>query len=387
MRELSNKLLNRPIFLFIFLWLLIAFFSAIFTIHSAVNYQEVLNVSISHIKHASLKNWLSPDDPMPLYFLLIRFLNHSFSVDLIQLRWLSVFFFMVSIPAIYLLAMRVKNDRRIGLLASVLLAISPYGIWFSSRATMYSLLVLMAIINSYFFLGLILKKRGQLPAYLFSGLILIGVHYFAMILILSQLIFLLIKRTKLASGVFVKGLIAEVIIWLSFFAWFHFSSQNGAPWAKLPFTSKPSATNTFILFVEFLFGFQSVNVITLIIACWPLLVIIGLLAIQKYVRPDSSVQYLVFSSFLPVGLDFIYSWIGKPLFLSSYLIICLPFFIVLVSWYLVAFDLKVLNLTRNILITAMVVTLLVELFNPSRSVSQDYLGQTYQPAFSAKLSP
>jgi hypothetical protein len=156
--------------------------------------------------------------------------------------------------------------------------------------------------------------------------------------------------------------------------WLAYSPLSQFDWSRLPFTVRPIPTNAFILYVQFVYGFQSVVTTTLLIALWPLLVVVALLAVQKYVRPPLAVQYLAFAAFVPVLLMFVFSWVAKPLYLSSYFIVCLPAAMLLISWFLVVFELEVLSWVRALLLAAMVVMLAIEILHPKVPLREDYLG-------------
>jgi hypothetical protein len=262
----------------------------------------------------------------------------------------------------------------VGLLAAALIGLSPFVIWYSSRATVYVLLLLLTLLNAYFFIGVLEKKKRQWVGYLISGLFGLGLHYFFGVVLLAQLIFYFLKRNGFPRMNRIMMGFAGIVFLAALSIWLRYSLLHSDLWHHLPYTGKPSATNAFILFVQFVFGFQSVVTTTLIISFWPLLVVLGLLAVQKYVRPPDAVQYFAFAAFVPVIAVFALSWLWKPLYLSSYFIVCLPPFMVLVAWYLVAFDLKALAWARSILVASMFLMLFFELLNPQRALVDDYLG-------------
>lgn len=343
-------------------------------LHSGNNYQEVFNVSVAHQSTYNAYTQVSADDPMPLYYLMVHSVSHFVVPSIQMLRIFSWVIYLLILPMAYIVGRRATNDRRVGLLAAILIGLSPFVVWYSSRATTYVLLLLVTLINAYFYIGILQQKRYQWYGYIVSGLLGVGLHYFFGVVLLTQLIFFVLKHssyrrlTQLLMGV------SGIIFLAAFVIWLRYSLLHGSPWMHLPYTGKPSATNAFILFVQFLFGFQSVVTTTLIISFWPLLVVLALLAVQKYVRPSDSVQYFAFASFIPVLAIFVISWIWRPLYLSSYFIVCLPPFMLLVAWYLVVFDLKALAWARTILVVGMALMLFVELLNPQRALVEDYLG-------------
>lgn len=338
------------------------------------NYQEVFNVSVAQQETYNVFTQVSADDPMPLYYLLIHGLGHWITPTLQTLRILSWAFYLLLMPAAYIVGKRATSDRRAGLLAAVLIGLSPFVIWYSSRATVYVLLMLFTLLNAYYFIGILEKRKHQWVGYVLTGLLGLGLHYFFSVVLLSQLVFYFLKRNGFPRLNRILMGLAGIVFLAALSIWLRYSLLHSDLWHHLPYTGKPSATNAFILFVQFIFGFQSVVTTTLIISFWPLLVVLALLAVQKYVRPPDSVQYFAFAAFVPVIAIFAMSWLWKPLYLSSYFIVCLPPFMLLVAWYLVAFDLKALAWARTILVTSMFAMLFFELLNPGRALVEDYLG-------------
>lgn len=369
----------------------IVIFISIALLYSERNYQETYNLSLAHSQSAlGIFNLASPDDPMPLYYALIHFMPSAMTLSLQQLRLISIACFMLMLPLTYWVAVRATDDRRVGMLATVLMAFSPFMVWYAGRGTMYALLALIVLANMYFYVGILQRQNRSWPGYLLTSLLGLAVHFFFAATLLTQLLFFLIDRRQFSKLSKYLQPISSVFFATALGYWVYRSNMHSAVWRELPFTARPVATNVFIIFEQFLFGFQSIETITLVIALWPLLVILGLLAVQKYVRPNASVRYFIVAAVTPVVGMFALGWILKPLFLSSYLIVCLPPFILSVAWYLGTFEMPILVLARNILLATMLVMLVIEFANIRRAITGDYLGvaenAAYQPAFVARLS-
>lgn len=198
---------------------------------------------------------------------------------------------------------------------------------------------------------------------------------FFLAILVPQLGYLILKHKIYIPKFWRVGLVSASVALGAFALWLYLSLINGVGyWHFLPFTSKPSTTNTFIVLIQYLLGFQSVTITTLVISFWPLLVILGLLAVQKYIKPPEGVKYLFMSAFLPIILLFFVSWLSSPLFLSSYLIVCLPAFLIFIAWYLSAYNLKALSIARYGLLSLMCAMLILEIINWHLALSQDYLG-------------
>ncbi|MEX0268323.1 glycosyl transferase family 39 [Leptolyngbyaceae cyanobacterium UHCC 1019] len=105
---------------------------------------------------------LAVEDPQhpPLYFLMTRFwmqtlgapLEWMFRSPLTVTRSLPALISLLSLPAMYALAWELFACRDIALLATTLLALSPFDVLFAQTARQYSLLTLMVVVSSYLLL-------------------------------------------------------------------------------------------------------------------------------------------------------------------------------------------------------------------------------------------
>ncbi len=105
---------------------------------------------------------LAVEDPQhpPLYFLLTRWwmqtvgqpLNDLFHSPVTGPRSLSVLLSLLALPAMYALAWEVFASHSVGLLATTLLALSPFDVLFAQTARQYGLLTVMVITSSFLFL-------------------------------------------------------------------------------------------------------------------------------------------------------------------------------------------------------------------------------------------
>ncbi len=350
--------------------------SLLWIIHDGINYQESYNLHLSTLNNlGSIFRFGSNDDPMPLYFLILHWYNGLFSKPSIYLdRILSLICYELLIIVAYLIG-RVASGRSFtGLVSALLIAFSPFMIWYGNRATVYSMLALVVALNQLCFIGIYHLRKWGLPGYLITCLVGLALHFFFLAIIIPQILFLIVTRSKLKTPVFVSALSSAILSIGAFSVWVYYSLGHSGFWNYLPITSKPSATNTFIIYFQYLFGFQSVTASTLIISLWPILVILALLAVQKYIRPSESIKYLFVSAVLPIIVLFLLSWIWRPLFLSSYLIICLPSFLIFIAWYLSSFKKRALTIARYSLMAGMLTMMVVEIANWRLALSQDYLG-------------
>ncbi len=105
---------------------------------------------------------LAIEDPQhpPLYFLMTRYwmqwlgkgMTRLFNSPLTVMRSLPALLSLLALPAMYGLAWELFTSHAVSLLATALMAISPFDVLFAQTARQYSLLTVMVILSSYLLL-------------------------------------------------------------------------------------------------------------------------------------------------------------------------------------------------------------------------------------------
>jgi mannosyltransferase len=123
------------------------------------------------------------DTNPPFYFLLLHWWQLGTGDSMFALRYLGVLLALPAIPLIYLLGQSVAG-RSIGLLAALLLALSPFHIWETQILRNYGLLITLNLFSVYGLFRLTLpdqparRRWPWLLLWLGSGLLGIYTHYF-----------------------------------------------------------------------------------------------------------------------------------------------------------------------------------------------------------------
>ena len=141
--------------------------------HLSVWLDESHSIFAAHLALPELLQFVASRSHPPLYFLQL----HGWIVlgdSEFVVRFLSVVWGMVGIAALYALGRRFLGVRT-GTLAALLLAVSPIHVWHSQDARMYTLLLSLAILSSYFLLRALTASRPAL--WLAYGLLAAGTLY------------------------------------------------------------------------------------------------------------------------------------------------------------------------------------------------------------------
>ncbi len=120
---------------------------------------EAFSVWVGWQPVGELLGWLvNVDQHPPLYYTLLHFWM-AFGDDAAAVRALSALLGSLTIPVIYLLGRRLA-DAQVGLLAALLLAVSPFHIRFAQETRMYTLLTLNASLALYMLARLLTDPRS-----------------------------------------------------------------------------------------------------------------------------------------------------------------------------------------------------------------------------------
>lgn len=324
----------------------------------------------SHSTRGLLKV-LAEDVHVPLYHLILRYLQSPFGSSLGVARLFSLGCFITTIPMVYLLGKRGFNHRT-GLIAAVLVSISPFMVWYGSEARMYAMLALVTVINQYFFIGIAQNRSRQWWAYALSAVIGIYTHYFFAFVLLTQGMFYLLKRKDFPEGSFIRFSATAVFVAASFAPWLVYVRSLGLANSTQPRLGAPSTIDVFNTFAQFLFGFQVDSVNTIIVSLWPLMVLLVLLAVQNRKSLPLAGKYFTLATFLPIVGAFGLSLVIKPLYLSRYLIVALPSMAFLVVWLLSTYPRRIAWSVGSLLFAAIIFSSRLQITSAATPVKENY---------------
>ncbi|MEG4114240.1 MULTISPECIES: glycosyltransferase family 39 protein [unclassified Microcoleus] len=286
---------------------------------------------------------LALEDPQhpPLYFLMARWWMQQFGSSLTASRSLPALLSLLSLPLMYALAQELFASNLAALLATALLALSPFDILFAQTARQYSLLTATVIGSSWLLLRAV-RLRGWQDWVFYSLAIAFGfyTHPFFSLTLIGHGVFIIsywlfVKRTKLPGHVtnsqFFLAVTAALILYIP---WIYVLATNlerassTTDWTRVSpgwlYLVKLWTLSFTALFFDFDFGFD--NILTYLLRL-PFLLLIAA-ALYKICRQASSSTWLfiltsIFIPFLILALpDLIIG--GKRSAVSRYLISCFP---------------------------------------------------------------
>jgi mannosyltransferase len=359
-------------------WILIGLIAFVVVLSLTVFARQSLRLdeaqSLWQTSHTPTKilNILAQDVHVPLYHMILHFWQIFLGSTVATGRFLSLIFFVLSIPAMFYLGKRMFGAK-VAIFATALLAISPFMNWYGNEIRMYSLFTLLTILSQYFFIGIYRKRDSDSwIGYFLVALFGIFVHYFFWFVLLVQALFYFLYKDLFLKGSLKRFIIIAIILLLVFSPWIYYVKVLGTVGNQAPVLTVPNTVNVFNTFSQFLFGFQNDHLNTILVSLWPLTVLLGFLALRENERVSPEVIYAIMSILIPIAAAFVVSVTLRPLFVSRYLILTIPSMYLLIGWVFSTYPKPLRKAFQAILIFAMLAGLAVEIINPSAPVKENY---------------
>ncbi len=174
----------------------------------------------------------------PLFFMMMNGWLQQVGTSVWSLRALAVLWGVVAVAGVFYLGQRLSNTR-VGTLAALLMAVSPYGIYLSQEARHYSLAVAIAVFALVNWIALLQGERTLWRWLSWIGLNTLGiyVHYFYGFSLIAQWLVtisrLLWRRDRRPQTL--PWLLAMAVTVLLYLPWLptaliHFQSEGGTGW-------------------------------------------------------------------------------------------------------------------------------------------------------------
>lgn len=348
---------------------LLSFFSLS---HQSLRLDEAQSLYQTSHTPGKLLSIVAQDVHVPLYHLLLHTWQIFFGNGVATDRILSLLFFALTIPVVYATGKRFLGVGE-GLFAAGLVTLSPFLNWYGNELRMYSLLTLLTAASQYLFLRA--RQTGGTPYWIFYAFVaLLGIftHYFFWLVLLTQGLFYLVYARDFPKRSFPKILSVFLFLGAAFGPWLLFVYHLGLASTTQPLLTKPTSVNLFGTYAQFLFGFQDDHLNTIIVSFWPIIVLLGFIALQRERKVPIEARYAFLSAFLPIILIFAVSVALKPVFLSRYLIIAVPGLYLFLAWLTSIYPPRISWLVRTFLLVSMASGLYIQLTNKNIPVKENY---------------
>jgi mannosyltransferase len=281
----------------------------------------------------------------PVYFVLLKLWTGIFGSQEFVVRSLSVIFGILSVILIFQIG-KILFNRRVGILSSLLLALSTYHIYYSQEVRNYSLFVFLALLSVLLFLK-ILKKGSRLLhlAYIATNILLIFTHPYGLFNLAAQSIYLIFTWNKVSHRK--RWLVSQGIILL--FAIFLGILLSGDHSNEVNFIPKVNFRSLVDVFESFSYGGYrqvhagvgfEIDAKRLIIprigaGILFFLCVLGIISPRKPASENKdisgSIVFLTLWLFIPILGAFLISRLVLPIYLTRYFVAVVAAFYILVA--------------------------------------------------------
>jgi uncharacterized membrane protein len=188
--------------------------------HQSLWYDEGFSLYLARLSLGEITARTASDIHPPLYYYLLHLWLGSFGDSEFVLRFFSLVSGLLTLPLIYALGKRLLGTAS-GLLAALLLAVSPLYLWYSQEARMYTLVTFLCLLSSYLLLRALEGKAGFLwGGYIFVNILAIYSHFYAFFVLAFQVLFLLVWwAAKRKGDTLLAGLLSQGSVVLAYLPW------------------------------------------------------------------------------------------------------------------------------------------------------------------------
>jgi len=292
-----------------------------------VELDDAISADIAALPFVAMLKVIWNDPNMVLYYVLLHFWGAVTGTSPLALRMLSILFSVAAVPAIYFLGCRLFNPR-VGLTAAFLLAINDTAVDYAQIVRSYSLVILLVIASSFFFVKLIALPKASTREswrYIIASTLAVYTHMHAALTLIAHALSACFRkavpwRILITSGVIV-GL---AVLPLPLVAARNYHGQYA--WIA------PVQFKSIAKIVPFLSGAPFYQKTASAIALTLVSVALGCIGALADDFSSWGRAFTLNGLVVPLGLCGLLSLV-KPAFLGEprYLLICLPFLILLVA--------------------------------------------------------
>ena len=198
---------------------------------------EATSIIIARMDLRSVIAWAAGDIHPPLYYLVLhawlRLGDSEFAV-----RSLSAVCGIVTVGIAVFLACELFGPRA-GLLAGLLLALSPLHIWYSQEARMYAMVTMWSLLSSCCMLLALRRNRAwYFIGWVTASAAALYTHYFALFVLAFQALFAVgsLLHRRASAVIWFRWLLAAAAVILLFSPWvpvlYHQATTGGGGWVE-----------------------------------------------------------------------------------------------------------------------------------------------------------
>ena len=213
--------------------LLLAFALRLYRLdYQSIWYDEGVSIHLAQKSLAALTAHTAGDIHPPLYYYLLHFWIRVAGSSEFAVAFFSLTFGLFLVPLVYRIGQHLYNPM-VGSLAALLVAISPYNLWYSQEMRMYTLGASLGLVSLYSLLQLVARAgygiqgtgcRAYWVGYILSAALgLYTLYYFVFLLVFLNLFildwWLWARRQGVRASVLWYWVLAQLAVFLLYLPW------------------------------------------------------------------------------------------------------------------------------------------------------------------------
>jgi uncharacterized membrane protein len=200
--------------------------------YQSIWYDEGVSIHLAQKGLAALTVHTVGDIHPPLYYYLLHFWIKAAGSSEFAVAFLSLIFGLLLVPLVYCIGQHLYNPM-VGSLAALLVAVSPYNLWYSQEMRMYTLGASLGLVSLYSFLQLLARVECRIKGigcrvywvgYILSAALgLYTLYYFAFLMVFLNLFvldwWLQVRRQGARASVLRHWLLAQLVVFFLYLPW------------------------------------------------------------------------------------------------------------------------------------------------------------------------
>lgn len=335
----------------LFLVLLAAFAVRLYRLGvSSLWYDETVSVYLAQQELAELIRHTAGDIHPPLYYILLHFWGRLAGWSEFAMAFVSFWFSILLIALVYRIT-REWINARVALIAAILIAISPYNLWYAQEVRMYTLGATLGLVSVYFLVRLLrpqttdnrhqsIFSRDWIAYVVVSALGLYTLYYFAFLLVFENLVALvwLIRHSPLTTHsnfrfafYFLRAwILSQLAILILYLPWLPIAIHQAIDPPVPPWRSFTALPQVLLESFSALALGQSIDPVMAL----PILFVVAtvlLIALWRHRQPSAVGGLFLFGyTFVPLLIMYALS-LWKPLYHVRYVFLYSPAFYILLA--------------------------------------------------------
>lgn len=316
----------------------------------------------------------------PLYWILLYCWIKLFPLSEFSLRLPSLIFNFFSIILVFLLGKELFN-KKVGIIASIFIGLSPFHLWYAQEARDYSLVLFLGLLSSLLFYQALKKDKDSLWMY-FVLVSLAGLYtnYFYLFLFLAQCLYFVFQR-RLKFNLKEMAYFLIIVLGFSFYlprflSKFYYICEGF--WIP-----QPTPISLAITLENFVLGYNGTPLLYYISNFLAGIFFLSSLRIMRKKELKGRYAFCIILFLVPIICAFLFSKKVFSVYLDRGLIIFSPYY-----YLILAAGIAYLDRTRRTVLLILLVTLLMacdyryfqdRLFPPLRHHLGTYIKKPIRP--------